>query len=230
MSQQIRERKAELAERLQRIHGRIERACELNNRADLPTLIVVTKNFPASDAQLLFELGERNFGENREQEARAKAEYLPDAIWHYQGQIQRKKIGHIAAWADVVHSIDDLAQATKFSQIPGDRKLLLQVNFDPNSMGRGGIGPGEVLNFLAQSPVKIAGLMCVAPLERAPLEIFLQLAQCAQAAIAAGHFEHIGKIDNKMPWLSMGMSGDFESAIAAGATHIRIGSSILGSR
>lgn len=215
-------RKGELAANLRRIHQEIEDSAAAAGRSDLPTLIVVTKNFPLSDALLLFELGERNFGENREQEARAKAAEITEATWHYQGQVQRKKIGHIAAWADVVHSIDSLEQAEKFAEMPRQAQLsyLLQIDFDGKNDQRAGISPSKISEFLQQSAVPIAGLMCVAPISSEPLSVFRQLAE-----LAASH-----AFANSKPMLSMGMSADFRSAITCGATHIRIGSSILGQR
>jgi uncharacterized pyridoxal phosphate-containing UPF0001 family protein len=101
-------RRDELAENLGKIKARVAKAATQSGRkVEEITLVVVTKTFPVSDAQLLYELGERNFGENRNEEGSAKKELVgPDVMWHFQGQIQSKKIRHIAKWANVVHSLD----------------------------------------------------------------------------------------------------------------------------
>ena len=108
-------RREELSENLNAIKSRISVAAQNAGRsAEEITLIVVTKTFPASDAQILYELGVRDFGENRDQEASAKSTELPDDCrWHFQGQIQSNKLKSIANWADVLHSIDDIAHASK---------------------------------------------------------------------------------------------------------------------
>ena len=214
-------RREELRQRLSLVRGEIANAALSAGRAvEEITLIVVTKTFPVSDAQLLYELGERNFGENRDQEGSAKAPLLPDDVtWHFQGQIQSKKIKSIVQWADCVHSLDDLEHAEKFNR-NSPREYFVQVSLDEGAEHRGGVHSKALPEFLASlsayENIHLAGLMVVPPLEMAPAAAFSQV-----AALAAEH---------GLTKLSMGMSGDYREAIAAGATHIRVGSSILGSR
>ena len=213
-------RKAELRENLSHVENQISQALfdAGRNRDDL-TLVVVTKTYPVEDALFLYELGVRDFGENRDHEGALKAPALPnDARWHFQGQIQSRKISSISSWSSVVHSLDSLEHAAKFSQRADSSvtDFFLQVSMEPSLEHRGGIPVDEIDDFLARSPLHISGLMVVPPLEKKASEVFSVLAQEA--------------IHRGLPFLSMGMSGDFVEAIKAGATHIRVGSSILGSR
>ena len=181
-----------------------------------------------SDAQLLYELGERNFGENRNEEGSAKKELVgPDVMWHFQGQIQSKKIRHIAQWANVVHSLDSVDHARKFAEMPRakDLKFFVQVNIEPSRIDRGGVSVADLSDFLEEvaglNSIDVIGLMTVAPLDIAPKEAFQEVADAKNL---------VQKSYPSITQLSIGMSGDFEEAVACGATHIRIGSSILGSR
>lgn len=217
-------RKTQIAENLQEVKERITRAAHSVNRdpAEI-NLIVVTKTFPISDIEILRELGESNFGENRDQEAAPKAEVIP-ATWHFQGQIQSNKIKSICQWADVIHSISSEKEILKFSQSPRSHQIFLQVSLD-GEIGRGGASPVD-LSKLAElvnqsNNLELLGLMAVAPLGVEPEKAFADLAEINQG--------FSGNIANSK-YLSAGMSGDFEAAIKYGATHIRVGSSILGSR
>lgn len=217
-------RKTQIAENLQEVKERITRAAHSVNRdpAEI-NLIVVTKTFPISDIEILRELGESNFGENRDQEAAPKAEVIP-ATWHFQGQIQSNKIKSICQWADVIHSISSEKEILKFSQSPRSHQVFLQVSLD-GEIGRGGASPVD-LSKLAElvnqsNNLELLGLMAVAPLGVEPEKAFADLAEINQG--------FSGNIANSK-YLSAGMSGDFEAAIKYGATHIRVGSSILGSR
>ena len=106
-------RELEIAQNLAKVRERIAKAAASSDRnLEEITLIAVTKNFPVSDAQILYELGIRDMGENRDEEGARKSEQLPaDISWHFQGQIQSRKIKSIASWADVVHSLDSLSHA-----------------------------------------------------------------------------------------------------------------------
>ncbi len=223
------ERQSELQANLESVHNRVHAAFRARGSGDAPTLIVVTKNFPASDAQLLYELGVRDCGENRDQEGSEKSALLTSDIrWHFQGQIQGRKIASIASWAAVVHSLDQLSHAEKFATLADRLELpefFLQVNLEPERTDRGGVAPSDLLRFIESLPQsvygKTIGLMTVAP----------QSMQAAQAfEIVAGLSTQVRTAHPTLTCLSMGMSGDFEAAIAHGATHIRVGSSILGSR
>lgn len=214
-----------------------------NARSVIPehvTLIVVTKTFPLSDVEILYELGERNFGENRDSEGAAKSEAIPDdAIWHFQGGIQGNKLRSIVSWSDYIHSLDDLGHAAKISQCAIDmgkrEKCFIQINLDginlaglnaQNSMSeRSGINPADVVGFAEQiallSGIEIVGVMGVGPLNSDPRPAFVELSRTSQ--VLQEQISGAGLI-------SAGMSGDFEIAIECGATHVRLGSSILGSR
>ena len=220
MSESRDMRKQELAANLEVVEDRIAKTLSDSNRVrEEVTLVVVTKTFPPEDAVLLYELGIRNFGENRDDEGAKKQPLLPaDARWHFQGQVQGRKIGSISEWADVIHSLDSLDHASKFASAPSaaSKEFFLQINLEPEAEHRGGISKELIPQFLEKSPVKIFGLMVVAPLSVNPSAAFKELSVLR---------DHYG-----LPGLSMGMSGDFEEALKAGATHIRVGSSILGSR
>ena len=218
------DRKAEIARNLKEVKERIIAAAKSVNRdPNEIELIVVTKTFPISDIEILRDLGETNFGENRDQEAGPKAEII-SATWHFQGQIQSNKIKSICQWADVIHSISSEKEILKFAQSERKHQLFLQVSLD-GQVGRGGASPAELAQLAdlvnESNNLELLGLMAVAPLGVEPMKAFADLAQINQGF--AGQFAN-------SKFLSAGMSGDFEAAIKNGATHIRVGSSILGSR
>jgi pyridoxal phosphate enzyme (YggS family) len=217
-------RKDEIAQNLQEVKERIKSAANSVNRDPAEVqLIVVTKTFPISDIEILRDLGELNFGENRDQEAGPKAQTIP-ATWHFQGQIQSNKIKSICEWADVIHSISSEKEILKFAQSARKHQVFLQVSLD-GQVGRGGASPAELAQLAdlvnESNNLELLGLMAVAPLGVEPMKAFADLAQINQGF--AGQFPN-------SKFLSAGMSGDFEAAIKNGATHIRVGSSILGSR
>ncbi|MBU3642811.1 MAG: YggS family pyridoxal phosphate-dependent enzyme [Candidatus Nanopelagicaceae bacterium] len=209
------DRKAQLAENLAAV------------KASIPNdvhLIVVTKTFPLSDAQLLHELGVSEFGENRDQEGKAKAPFVPGK-WHFQGQLQSNKLKSIANWADVIQTIDSLRYVELLSKASEKNlEVFIQVSLDGEEH-RGGALPDQLNqiadSILASSNLKLQGLMAVAPLGEQPDSAFERLAKIHQNFVTAYP---------NAPFLSSGMSSDYLSAIAHGATHIRVGSSILGSR
>ena len=217
-------RKDEIAQNLQEVKERIKSAANSVNRdPNEIQLIVVTKTFPISDIEILCDLGELNFGENRDQEAGPKAQTIP-ATWHFQGQIQSNKIKSICEWADVIHSISSEKEILKFAQSARKHQVFLQVSLD-GQVGRGGASPADLAQLAdlvnESNNLELLGLMAVAPLGVEPMKAFADLAQINQGF--AGQFPN-------SKFLSAGMSGDFEAAIKNGATHIRVGSSILGSR
>lgn len=224
-------RAKEISSNLSAVKKRIASAAKVSGR-DLEdiTLIVVTKLFPISDLEILYDLGERNFGENRDQEGAAKSKILPpDIQWHFQGQIQSNKIKSISGWASFIHSLDDLSHARKIDQcVDHSKSVFVQVNLESSPGGdtvRGGVRPDKLGQFLVEvsqlEKLQLVGLMTVAPLQSSPDEIFAQLRGLQQSLYS--DFPQLTAI-------SAGMSGDFESAIMHGATHVRIGSSILGHR
>lgn len=190
-------------------------------------LIVVTKTFPLSDAQILHELGVSEFGENRDQEGKAKAPLVPGK-WHFQGQLQSNKLKSICSWADVIQTIDTTRYVQLVSKAASESsrelEVFIQVSLD-GSTHRGGALP-EDLNAIADEimatrNLKLQGLMAVAPFGEEPDRAFERLGVIHQT-FKSGY--------PIAPYLSAGMSGDYLSAISHGATHIRVGSSILGSR
>ena len=219
-------RAAEISTNLQVIRDRVASAAEGAGRDPKEiTLIAVTKTFPVTDVKILYELGVRDFGENRDQEGSVKFSELPgDCNWHFQGQIQSNKLKSIAIWADVIHSIDDISHAKKLSSLVPAKDIFVQVSLD-NLPGRGGVNPDQLLDFLGEvralANLKVRGLMAVAPLDEPPLAAFKRLKTLSEMVIKT----------HPDAWeISAGMSNDFEAAISQGATHIRIGSQILGVR
>jgi pyridoxal phosphate enzyme (YggS family) len=219
----------------------MDRATELSTRleavkSELPstvTLIVVTKTFPSSDAEILYSLGQRHFGENRDSEGAEKSEQLPDdAIWHFQGGIQSNKLKSIVKWSDYIHSLDDLSHAKKISQYAQEldkkQRCFIQVSLDEGQESpgqRSGIKPHQLMEFASAiaglSGLEIVGVMGVGPLHGDPNLAFENLKRSSLS------------LQQEIPsanYISAGMSGDYKIAIEHGATHIRLGSSILGSR
>ena len=232
-------RSDELASSLARVRGRIERACAGAGRDPAEvTLVVVTKTFPGADVARLAALGVTDVGENRDQEAAAKAAALADLDlrWHFVGQLQRNKARSVAGYADVVHSLDrpGLAQALDRGAEQAGRRIQVLVQVDLGRIdevdetaagGRGGARPdaaGALADEVAAtSALVLKGVMAVAPLGVDPTEAFARLAEVA-ARLRADH--------PQATWVSAGMSGDLEQAVLAGATHLRVGSAILGHR
>jgi pyridoxal phosphate enzyme (YggS family) len=219
------DRRSEITSNLQAVRDEISKAVMGAGRSlDEITLIAVTKTFPASDVEILRDLGVTDFGENRDADAAPKAAAVA-GTWHFQGQIQSNKLKSITSWAHVIHSLDEIRHFEMIEKsAPHPLEIFCQVSLD-GSEGRGGVSE-QKLYELAQAIEKSAthrlqGLMAVAPLGVDPADAFSKLSAIHKAFMA--DFPKANK-------LSAGMSGDFKEAIAHGATHIRIGSSILGSR
>ena len=193
-------------------------------------MIAVTKTFPASDVRLLAELGVTDIGENRDQEAAPKAAECTDlpVTWHFVGQLQTNKTRSVVTYADIVHSVDRPRLVTALSQaaVRARRtpRCLIQVALDDDP-ARGGARRADVPALAAQlaaaDGLELAGVMAVAPLDGDPAAAFAVLGEVA-AAVRAEHPE--------AEIISAGMSGDLESAIACGATHVRVGTALLGGR
>lgn len=223
------DRKAELAHSLADVQARVLKATTQASRKNGEiTLIAVTKTYPVSDVVILKELGVSNFGENRSAEGLEKSALVP-AQWHYQGQIQSNKIAAISSWAQTVHSLDDLSHVPKFERAVGEISgkrldMFIQLSLDGDS-SRAGVR-GDQLKALGQALVSsqhlnLIGLMVVPPVDAEPERAFAEVAEIAQ------------RFRRDFPMaqsLSAGMSADYEIAIAYGATHIRVGSQILGPR
>lgn len=223
----------ELAANLDVVRGRIAAAAGLAGRDPAAvSLVVVTKFFPASDVRLLAELGVTDIGENRHQEAEAKAAECADLglRWHFIGGLQSNKAAAVARYCDVVESLDRVKLVAPLSRGAHSRghdvDVLLQVSLDPPGAGRrAGADPadlGDLAHRVGEAGMlRLRGLMAVAPLGEDPEDAFARLARIRQDFLA-GHPD--------ATVLSAGMSGDLEAAITHGATHVRVGSAVLGPR
>ncbi|GGN77540.1 YggS family pyridoxal phosphate enzyme [Actinoplanes lobatus] len=226
-------RRAELAASLEQVRERIARACVAAGRPPgAVTLTAVTKTYPASDVLLLAGLGVTDMAENRDQEAAAKAAEVNAAgvhpRWHFVGQLQRNKVRSVIRYADVVESVDSLRLADAMAKAAVGREIplevLVQVSLDADP-ARGGVTEDDlwrVSDAVASAEgLRLGGVMAVAPLGEDPGAAFARL------AVIAGRMasEHPGATT-----VSAGMSGDLEAAVRHGATHVRIGTSLLGMR
>ena len=224
----------ELGQRYQAIVDSIATAASSANRDSKQiTLVVVTKNHPHQLVHDLLALGARDFGENRDQEAGPKAKQIASESnerfnWHFIGQLQTNKVKSVLEYADILHSLDRPSLLDELQKRTVERenplKVFVQVNMteDPD---RGGVNPEDLMAFaervLSSPGLELVGLMGVGGLEVAPELEFERL-----AALSV----ELQKLAPGANRLSMGMSGDFETAIAYGATHLRIGTAITGNR
>ena len=226
-------RRDDIAAGLATVRARIETACrEVDRDPDEVTLVVVTKFFPASDVRLLAELGVTDVGENRHQEAVTKVAECVDVPvrWHYIGGLQSNKAAAVASYADVVESVDRPKLLNGLQRGAHDRghrlDVLLQVSLDPTgTAGRSGVEPSGLADLASRvaehGSLQLRGLMAVAPLGEDPAAVFTRLAQI-RADFLRDHPD--------ATTLSAGMSADLEDAVRVGATHVRVGSAILGPR
>ena len=222
-------RKDQILSNLESVKEKISAAAQAAGRSPSEiTLIAVTKTFPVSDLEILYELGVRNFGENRDQEAAPKVGALPaDITWHFQGGIQSNKLKSISNWASVIHSVDKFKYAQMISQfsVGKTKEIFIQVSLDTLPQSREGVDPADLMQLAEQimslPNLEVRGLMAVAPLDQPTEQAFVRLQQIQQKFI---------QLYQAASSLSSGMSGDYELAISLGATHVRIGSSILGNR
>ena len=253
------ERRGELEKNLAEVRNRIAAACAAAGRDPGEiTLIAITKTQPPSDVLLLHELGLTDFGENKDQEAAPKAAACAAALaadadadadadvdvgpsagpagrsqplrWHFVGQLQTNKASSVAGYADVVHSVDRarLVRALGAAARKAGRELtcLVQVDLDtPADPARGGVPPAQVREIAeaieAEQALTLGGVMAIAPLGADPAAAFAPLRSCSLAVRA---------VRPEATIISAGMSGDLEAAIGNGATHVRIGTALLGAR
>lgn len=228
-------RATELQQRLDAVQARIDSACAATGRASSQVhLVVVTKTFPADDVRLLAGLGVRDVGESRDQEAAPKAAACADLrlTWHFVGRLQTNKASSVARYASWVHSADRVRLVTALSKAATRSgrhlEVLVQValDTDPEEVSRrGGATPEDVPRVAdavaGAAGLRLRGVMAVAPLGEAARPAFDRLVDVAQRL----------RLDHPAATaVSAGMSGDLEAAVAAGATHLRVGSAILGSR
>ncbi|MGO1799442.1 YggS family pyridoxal phosphate-dependent enzyme [Corynebacterium casei] len=222
-------RREELAAGLTSTRELIEQLAKDSGRQDVPELLPVTKFHPAADIALLAELGIKDVAENREQEARGKAEELPDVHFHMIGQVQTKKANHVARWAHSVHSVDTekLANALNRGVDNAGRESLpvfIQVSYDGDT-ARGGValdGVEELAKIIEDLPnLELRGLMVVPPLDTVAKEVFSAVRELADS---------LGEQLKRPMKLSAGMSADLKEAIAAGTDIVRVGTGIMGAR
>ncbi|GID93647.1 YggS family pyridoxal phosphate-dependent enzyme [Amorphoplanes digitatis] len=236
----VQARRDLLAASLDEVHQRIGRACAAAGRdPGSVALVAVTKTYPASDVVLLAGLGVTDVGENKDQEAAAKSAAVRaqdvEVRWHFVGQLQRNKAKSVVTYADVVESVDSTRLAGALSTAAArlrERPLdvLVQVSIDGDPARGGAIaGAAEADRDLWRvaaavndaEGLRLGGVMAVAPLDWEPERAFADLA----ALTARLRSEYPGATA-----VSAGMSGDLEQAVRHGATHVRIGTSLLGMR
>lgn len=215
--------------RLLAIRERIQRACEAVGRDPSGvTLIAVSKGFPADAVREVFDLGCRDFGENRLQEALGKFEALPQELvqactWHFIGTLQSRKVPQVVEAFDVVHTLDRESQLVRFARVRQPVTGLIEVNTGREPQ-KGGVLPEDLPAFVQRFDelplVRLAGLMTMGPAAASAEEMRPFFALLRQ----------LGKQCRIGSWLSMGMSDDFDVAIQEGATHVRVGTALFGSR
>ena len=229
---------ASLSDRLDSIHQRIDSAAKAASRSpDEIELVVVTKNHGYELALELLNLGESQFGENKDQEASLKSQevqaHLPAGqivpTWHFVGQLQSNKVRSMLSYSSVLHSLDRASLlkelAKQLAKTPEHTlKVFIELNLtdDPN---RGGVELGDLIRFteqvLAVPQLELLGVMGVAGLDVEPAFDFARILKAS---------EDVQTLSKGSKFISAGMSGDFESAIGFGATHLRIGTAITGKR
>ena len=222
-------RRAELGENLAAMEQRLTVAARAvgRSRGEL-TLIAVSKTWPLEDLLLMRDLGVRDFGENRDQEARQKAAGLTGVRWHFIGAVQSNKAASVASYADLVHSVDRMSLVTALSRAATAAgrtiEVLLQLSLDGDT-ARGGALPADLPALAAAaataSGLRLSGVMAVAPRTADPARAFAELARLST---------QLREQHPQAGVVSAGMSGDLEQAVAAGATHLRVGSALFGRR
>ncbi|NEN06100.1 YggS family pyridoxal phosphate-dependent enzyme [Diaminobutyricibacter tongyongensis] len=216
-----------LAERLAAVrHGIEDAAREAGRDPGELTTIVVTKFHPASLIRELASLGVTDVGENRHQEAQAKAAELSDLdlTWHFVGQLQGKKARQVRAYAQVIHSVDRLSLVDALRSEDATVDCFVQLNLTPDP-GRGGVAERDleplVEHVLDTPGLRLLGVMAVAPLDEDPRAAFARVRAAS---------ERVRRLSPGATAISAGMSQDYAEAIAEGATHLRIGTAITGNR
>jgi pyridoxal phosphate enzyme (YggS family) len=225
-------RTTEIAGRLAVVRDRIARACAAAGRSpDEVTLIAVTKTYPADDVARLAGLGVLDVGENRDQDAAPKARAVAErdvpVRWHFVGHLQRNKCRSVVEYASFVHSVDSLRLATALADAAerAGRSIgvLVQVSLDGDP-ARGGASteiPAIAEHVSAATALELKGVMAVAPMDWEPDRAFSRLREVS---------EDLRRTHPEAVWISAGMSGDLESAVNHGSTHVRVGTALLGNR
>lgn len=224
----------EIEENLREILDRLERACARSGRDPHSVhLVAVSKTFPAADIREAVIAGQKCFGESKFQEVEPKIAELPgDLEWHFIGRVQRNKVRKILPLFRCVHAVDSLKLAVYMDGVAGDLGLCPEVFLQVDQAGeetKGGFAPDELratLPVLAALPnLRVIGLMSIPPATENPEDARVWFRKLRELRDGLREESTLG-----LPFLSMGMSGDFEIAVEEGATHVRVGSSIFGKR
>lgn len=209
---------------LRAVRERIERACGAAGRdPGAVTLVAVSKTYPLDDLRALYDLGQRHFGESRLQEALPKVDAMPnDVTWHSIGRLQSNKARRAAEAFDVLHTLESEGQLREIEKAGRTVDGLVEANL-AEERTKGGLAPESLAGFVEKvvqsSHVRFRGLMAIGPAglpDEALRPLYRDLAE-TNARLGG-------------TWLSLGMSGDLEAAIAAGATHVRVGTALFGAR
>ncbi len=221
---------------IRQIHERIDAAClRAGRRSDEVTLVAISKTFPAEKVEEAVRAGVKDIGENYVQEFLQKRPVLPEEVrWHFVGHLQTNKVKQIIGWVHLIHALDSLSLAQELNRRAAEGGRTVDVLLEVNTTGetsKFGLKPEHVSGFVDQltglSHLRIAGLMTIGPFLPDPegsRPMFRELRQIRDA-LALRPRQNV-----TMKHLSMGMTGDFEVAIEEGATLIRLGTAIFGSR
>ena len=225
------DRYRQIEQNLKQFQNEFESVLALHNRKMLDVkVIAVTKGFPASDIEILADLGISEIGESKDQEIKNKLPTINNLSvnLHFIGQLQRNKARSVASYSKVIHSvdreslIDEIARIAAVNMKPA---ILLQVDLAKTSnTERGGTAPSHLLDlaeYVVQSGLNLNGLMAVAPLGESSEDAFVRFAEISEELV----FRY-----PQANWRSIGMSSDWQIAVKYGATHLRIGSALLGYR
>jgi len=225
------DRYRQIEQNLQQFQNEFESVLALHNKGKLGVkIIAVTKGFPASDIEILAELGISEIGESKDQEIKNKLPTINrlNINLHFIGQLQRNKAKSVASYSEVIHSIDRkslIDEIVKVAAVNKNLAILLQVDLAKTlDTKRGGAEPSDLLHlaeYAVQSGLDLKGLMAVAPLGENAEDAFVRFAEIS---------EELAHRYPQANWRSIGMSADWQIAIKNGATHLRIGSALLGNR
>jgi pyridoxal phosphate enzyme (YggS family) len=209
-----------VAERLADVRDRIKRA---GGDPDEIAIVAVTKGFDVDVCRQALHAGLRLLGENRVQEALLKIDELPHAEWHLIGHLQTNKVRSAAGRFALIHSVDSVRLAGELARVDPTQAVLVEVNV-AREIQKSGVDPGHALEIIAavHSHLDLRGLMAMGPTTGDPTPTFIELRGLRDEAE-----QRLGKA---LPILSMGMSGDFEAAVAAGSTMLRLGQVLFGPR
>jgi pyridoxal phosphate enzyme (YggS family) len=216
----------EVAARLGQVRKRLENACARAGRErDEVRLIGVTKGVPPRSVRAAWDAGLTDFGENYAQHLAEKRDAAPEGVWHFIGRLQRNKVRRVLEVADVVHSLEPGRVARRLAEVArqtGPVDCLVEVDF---TGVRVGVSPEDVEPFLEdlgrESGLRVRGLMTIPPLDQEPRPYFARLRELR---------ERLRPVHEGLRELSMGMSADYEEAVEEGATMVRVGTAIFGSR